>query len=726
MRITRRNLLQLGALGTMEMMTNTLRTSMAATGDTPPAKEVTAHDWLRKRQRIYWYDQYALNEQETAFANYDPDRIAAELKEVGADIVAVYAANQFSVAYYPSKVWPMHPNLKGRDYFGEVSSRLKAQGQKVIGYINWLESRHPEWYVVPVGGEKQQEFPLTSWAKPDNPDWRVQKVPGGKWRFACINSPRREQVLAVTREIIEGYHPDGFHLDMFFNDCVCVCDYCRPTLERICGTKDITMDAINAHWREFVDWRNECSGSLIGEVSAILREHGVFAAHNGQNPLWLSPIYGFDRNLVPHLDPYVSEIFYDLHAADLTMRWHRAIGKPSCMLVTGTSPYHAHLSIPLQAWQVSAACAKANGCNILGPCGVGAYPDTTSSKRLLNTVRQGLDFFMEDADLHDNAKPAAQVAIVFSWATRKYFREGRLDWSQELDGWSRVLIEEHIPFEIVVAEDIQSAVALQRYRLVILPDTAFVSDAFCDAVTAYVRAGGRVLATGKTSLGDERGVDRDDFALGALLGIARKGVKEGTFAMEAPLETEPAAGVFQQVAATGQVLHRRVATDPAGPVAGGPDPFPMAPTEWPVAVLQKTGQGQTIYVAFGLGRYYALQTLTHARDRMVNYMDLQTPERQLKVDAPRHLEVNVWHQETPERTILHLANRTPLAHDMPKIHEIAPVCDVRLEMENPYPAARVSFRGAEGTASFDQNRIVVTFPRMEVYAAVLIEKDEKA
>ena len=189
MRITRRNLLQLGALGTMEMMTNTLRTSMAATSETPPAKEATAHDWLRKRQRIYWYDQYALNEQETAFANYDPDRIAAELKEVGADIVAVYAANQFSVAYYPSKVWPMHPNLKGRDYFGDVSSRLKAQGQKVIGYINWLESRHPEWYVVPVGGEKQQEFPLASWAQPDNPDWRVQKVPGGKWRFACINSP---------------------------------------------------------------------------------------------------------------------------------------------------------------------------------------------------------------------------------------------------------------------------------------------------------------------------------------------------------------------------------------------------------------------------------------------------------------------------------------------------------------------------------------------------------
>lgn len=684
------------------------------------------HDWLYKRQRIYWYDQYALNEQETAFSKYDPDRIASELKATGADIVAVYAANQFSVAYYPSKVWPMHPNLNGRDYFGEVSSRLKRQGQKVIAYINWLESRHPEWYVVPIGGKKEQEIPLASWAQPDNPDWRVQKVPGGKWRFACINSPRREQVLAVTREIIEGYHPDGFHLDMFFNDCVCVCDYCRPTLERICGTSDITAEAVNAHWREFVDWRNECSASLVGEVSSILREHGVFAAHNGQNPLWLSPIYGFDRNLVPHLDPYVSEIFYDLHAADITMRWHQAIGKPSCMLITGTSPSHAHLSIPLQAWQVSAACAKANGCSILGPCGVGAYPDTTSSKRLLNTVRQGLDFFMQDADLHDGARPKVEVGLVFSWATRKYFREGRLDWSQELDGWSRVLIEEHIPFEIVVAENIKTAEELRRYRLLILPNTSFLSDIFCDALAGYVRGGGNMIATGEVSLGDERGNNRDDFALGNLLGVTRKNTEEETFAMEGSLEAEPAAGVFQQVETTAQVLHRRVATDPAGPVAGGPDPLPILPTEWPVSVLKKTGEGQTLYVAFGLGRYYVLQSLIHARDRMTEYINLLMPTRQLKVKAPKHLKVNVWHQDAPERIIIHLANRTPLAHDMPKIHEIAPVCDVAIEIENPYPSARISFRGTEGTASFNGKLVAVKLPRMEVYAAVLIEAIDTA
>jgi len=718
--ITRRDLLRIGALGTMGFAMNRAQAQPAKPAETA-SPVASPHGWLNQRQRIYWYDQYALNDQETAFSKYDPDRIASELKATGADIVAVYAANQFSVAYYPSTIWPMHPNLKGRDYFGEVSSRLQRQGQKVIAYINWLESRHPEWYMAPLGGTPDSEFPLASWAQPDNPDWRVQRVPGGSWRYACINSPRRAQVVAVAREIIEQYHPDGFHLDMFFNPGVCVCEYCRPTLEKICGTTEITQAAINAHWREFIDWRSECSSSLIAELSAVMREHGVFTAHNGQNPLWLSPIYGFDENWLPHLDLYVSEIFFDLHASDLTMRWHRAIGKPSCELLTSSSPDHAHLSVPFTAWQVSAASAKANGCNVLGPCCVGAYPDTTSSKRLLDTVRKGLAFFMEDADLHENASPAAKVALVFSWATRKYFREGRMDWSQELDGWSRVLLEEHIPFEIVVAEQVASAADLGRYDLVVLPNLAFTSDAFCAAVDAYTRAGGRVLASGEVSLGNQQGLSREDFALGRLLGIARKGSVEGPFAMDGPEELEPAHGVFQQIAAAGETLVRRYDTDPAGSVAGYVDPFPTTPTNWPVVVTQRADAGQAIYVAFGLGRYYAMRHLTHARDLMVRCIDRLLPARQIRVRAPRHLEVTVWQQESPKRTIIHLANRTPLAHDMPRIHEVAPVNDIVLEFDSPYASAKVTCRQAEADTTVANGRVSVRVHKLHVYAAVVVE-----
>jgi hypothetical protein len=104
--------------------------------------------WLQCRSRIYWYDRYSLNEQDSAFSRYDPDRIAEELAGTGADIIVIYAANRFSIAYYPSKILPQHPSLNGRDHVGDLVSILRERGKKIVCYINWLESRRPDWYAT--------------------------------------------------------------------------------------------------------------------------------------------------------------------------------------------------------------------------------------------------------------------------------------------------------------------------------------------------------------------------------------------------------------------------------------------------------------------------------------------------------------------------------------------------------------------------------------------------
>ncbi len=150
MDLTRRTFLKSASLGSAWLAA---ANPPSAPGAESKREPVPAHDWLKRRGRIYWYDQYALNEQEVAFARYDPDRITGELVATGADIIVVYAANQFSIAYYPSKIWPQHPNLRGRDYVGDLLSRLRARGKKVVTYINWLESRHAEWNTIPLGAE---------------------------------------------------------------------------------------------------------------------------------------------------------------------------------------------------------------------------------------------------------------------------------------------------------------------------------------------------------------------------------------------------------------------------------------------------------------------------------------------------------------------------------------------------------------------------------------------
>jgi hypothetical protein len=685
---------------------------------------MTAPDWTRKRGRIYWYDQYALNEQTTAFTKYDPDRAVDDICGTGADIVVVYATNQWGVAYYPSAVWPQHPGLHGRDYVGDLVERFHARSKKVILYTNWLDSKHAEWQVLPVGEEDEpshREQPLASWADPALPNGRVQAIEGGKWRFPCLNSPAREQMAAVTREIVDRYQPDGFSLDMLLWPAVCGCKFCRPVLERVCGTKEVTREAVAAHWPAYIDWASERSSSIVAELTAILREHGVLAVHNAMFPLWMSSGYGVSEEWLPSIDVYVSEIFSDLHAAGMSVRLHHALGMPSWMLRTSTQPHFGHWPIPVAQWQLCAAACKANGCDVLGPCGIGAYPDTTSAHRLLGNVKTGLDSFMQDADLAEEAISAARVGLVFSWATRRYHGQGSLDWSDELRGWSRVLIEEHIPFDLVVAERAGSARDLHRYDLLILPNTACLPESFCAVLREYARDGGRLLVTAESSLWDEHGAERSDFALGDVLGVSRRGVCNGPFALERHGEPEPAAGQFQQVTARGAVLSRRVQVDPAGSVVGFQDPLPLQLGEWPAAVRNRFGQGQAVYVAFDVGRFYSAYADEHIAEWMAELVDGLLPARQITVRGPRSVEITLWAQESPRRLVIHLAQQTQYPDDMRRVTEIVPIPLVDLTLPVPGPNPHVSARHASVASSVTDGSLRIELRDIGAYAAAVVE-----
>ena len=118
----------------------------------------------------------------------------------------------------------------------------------------------------------------------------------------------------------------------------------------------------------------------------------------------------------------------DLNATSVNVRWQNALGKPSWMVRTSAPLHYSHWTIPEAQWRVHVAACKANGGKVLGPCGAAAYPNTTTSKQQLETVKKAFAFFKQDADLDEDAESAARVAVVFSWTTRKYFGKGeRLD-----------------------------------------------------------------------------------------------------------------------------------------------------------------------------------------------------------------------------------------------------------------------------------------------------------
>ncbi len=115
---------------------------------------------------------------------------------------------------------------------------------------------------------------------------------------------------------------------------------------------------------------------------------------------------------------------------------------------------------------------------------------------------------------------ASRIIVVFSPATRN-FHGGNHDqhYTGEFNGWCQALVEANLPFNVVLEGEV-SAEGLRETDLLILPHWACMSEAAAEAVRSYVVAGGRVIATGATSLYDEAGTRRKEFALTDVLGLA--------------------------------------------------------------------------------------------------------------------------------------------------------------------------------------------------------------
>lgn len=152
----------------------------------------------------------------------------------------------------------------------------------------------------------------------------------------------------------------------------------------------------------------------------------------------------------------------------------------------------------------------------------------------------------ENEDVLFNTTPAARVAVLYSSASREYIDNYRglgqyvtlnssddlwwesdpsssaytLQYVAEYRGMIKLLVNNHIPFEVVVKPE--SASDLTNYQAVIAPDLEALSNAEAQLLEDYVKNGGHLIATGPNPGGwDEYGNSRSEYALADLLGLKK-------------------------------------------------------------------------------------------------------------------------------------------------------------------------------------------------------------
>jgi hypothetical protein len=334
-------------------------------------------------------------------------------------------------------------------------------------------------------------------------------------------------------------------------------------------------------------------------------------------------------------------------------------------------------------------------------------------------------------------RPVATVGVVWSQQNTDFHGRDDAEALVELPwrGMMQALVRARIPYLPVHADDIERDAA--QFSLLVLPNLAAMSDAQVAAVRRFVDRGGGLVATGQSSLFNEWGDPRPDFALGDLFGAhaaqprradsedTRRKWAADTFHSYLRLAPElrarmdgPHAGGEPPVSAERHpVLRGFEETDilPFGgmlealKVDGGAQvvmtfvpPFPIYPPEtaWmrepktdiPGLILNTTVRGGRIaFLPADLDRRFGRDNLPDHGNLLANLVRWAARDNlPLAVEGPGLIDCHLYRQ--PGRVILHLVNLTSAGTWRQPVHEFIPVGPLRVRIKLPEDVRGKSLR----------------------------------
>jgi hypothetical protein len=126
--------------------------------------------------------------------------------------------------------------------------------------------------------------------------------------------------------------------------------------------------------------------------------------------------------------------------------------------------------------------------------------------------RQLVDWYMDKQELFDGSVNAAPVAVLYS---QEAMIGDEKRSRQAFEAMIQFLQQHQVPFRYVLSDRLDE---LAGVKLLVLPHVLPLSDNQVGQIRAFVACGGKVLATGRTSLYDAQMRQRRDYALADCLG----------------------------------------------------------------------------------------------------------------------------------------------------------------------------------------------------------------
>ncbi|WP_223829697.1 alpha-amylase family protein [Paenibacillus arenilitoris] len=675
-----------------------------------------AQAWWRQPLRII---QPNLQVKDTRFI--DPERLAGQLKEMGANTVVFNVGGIY--AWYRSEIPFHHVNEylpKDKDLLEEVIAAFHKEGLKFVARVDFSKAddavyqMRPEWFVRNGDGHPQ----IIGAQRP------------GSWSLlmsTCINAGyRNEEVAApVLTEALGRYAIDG----VFFNNpgtIPCQCGRCRDKYFDIFGSPmpERSQDYDRSWGSLCLKHNMELLNGVIKETRPdvpVISYYNLFNERLDDRKAAADLLCTEPQNVLSQGHRQIPEFWKPALSIKLG-RSRSGAAAPLGIVHSCPGMDWRHTGLPPADYAFWLAQIPAYGGQIWHS--LTGVPDTIRDKRIVKTVTH---FNKQVAKIEQEMQGANSLAdVALLWSARP-----------STEGWADGLINRQIPFDILPEEQ-AGLETLLRYKAVIVPEQYPIGTEEVARWREYVNRGGHLIVEGMLHsavrgelcelLGVLPALTVSEPLAASYLRFEGTGNPLQTGLEDTELIAHRGRVVYCKPAAGSAVLATLVPPfSPLESVGAPPERASLSVerTDIPLAVHRRAGGGGVLYLPFSLsgllndfklGEHY--QLLDNAIDLVLN------GDRLIRMTPVTGLQVALYRNK--EGLLLHLVNgagRRPLTGAIPlyQIEAALPLAALQgsaSSVSGLLEAGNLPFRIEEDVVRF-------TVPKLDVWEVVKIVKQKE-
>ena len=409
-------------------------------------------------------------------ADFDKRQFQDALKQGHVDSITVFSKCHHGWSYHPTSANKMHPTLT----FDLLKAQIEAAHEIGVKTPVYLSAGVDEKYAV----EHPEDLVREKNGAPLHQHGFLE--PG--YHRLCFNSKYLDVLAEQVKEVCRNYDADGIFLDIT-SPPLCYCQNCVAKMKRegvdINNAKEVTQFAEQTYMNYAAKMREAIDSVKLGlplfhNSGATPRGRRGRESTNSHNEIESLPTSAWGYDNLPVIAKYVQ--YHNKEYLAMTGKFHKGWGEFGGYKHKNALIYETALAVSFGA-----------------KCSIGdqLHPRGRADSETYRLIGEAYKRIEEREPWLDNVTPISDIAVYSYEAYLVSHPNAKVRNNAKTTdvGAARLLLDGHYLFNIVDDDD-----DLTPYKILVLPDAIELDDALKAKFDAYVKQGGKILASGYSAV----------------------------------------------------------------------------------------------------------------------------------------------------------------------------------------------------------------------------------